>query len=269
MLVPFQKETLQQQRFIRDEVQFALLHTISEGELAVALQAEDGGAVALGNPGLNIWLCIDKSQGGGYASRVIEELADRLNGSRLPGFVSAPEHAEPFSETYCRGAVASGRRGKRLAAYSCPAVIMPSGVSGHAVKAAEEDLDTVADFSLGFIRDCFGEAESRENALKSAGKKILSGGLYLWQMDGRAVCMASVSHRSPRLARIGYVYTPPAERAKGYASALTAALSRMVLGEGLTPVLYADMENPHSNKVYRGIGFIEAGEVDEYRFIYD
>ena len=40
-------------------------------------------------------------------------------------------------------------------------------------------------------------------------------------------------------------------------------LSRLVLNEGLTPMLYADRANPDSNKVYRGIGYVEAGVVRE------
>ncbi len=78
--------------------------------------------------------------------------------------------------------------------------------------------------------------------------------------------MAAVANRSPRHARIGYVYTPPQERKKGYASALVAQVSRMVSEEGLVPTLYADVENPDSNKVYRGIGYQDAGVIREIGF---
>lgn len=266
MLVPFRRETFEQPRFIRDEVRFDLLHTIASGELAVALQAEDGGAVALRNTGFNLWLWIDAAMGEGYAAQTISELAERLKGAKLPGAVSAPEHAALFSDAYCRLSGAAVRHSTGLMGYSCPKVKMPTGVPGSMEKAGEEHLPRVADFMQGFNLDCFSVETGREDAEAAAAARINAGNVFLWSAQGKTVCMAAVAHRSPRSARIGYVYTPPAERNHGYAGALVAQLSLRVQCEGLLPVLYADMDNPVSNKVYRGIGYVEAGAVREYDF---
>lgn len=268
MLVPFQKETLSQARFIRDELCFNLLYMISGGELAVALQAEDGGAAALANPVRNMWLWVDPAMGPQYAGTVTGELAERLLETKLPGIVAAPENAELFSDAYCRLSGASAMPSFGLTAYACPEVKMPAGVPGRMERAGMERAVTAADFILGFNRDCFGADTAREEAMSAAMGKMGKGNLYLWTADGKAVCMAAVAHRAPRHARIGYVYTPPEERKKGYASALVARLSAIVLKEGLTPMLYADMKNPDSNKVYRSIGYMEAGAVEEIGFSY-
>ena len=64
-----------------------------------------------------------------------------------------------------------------------------------------------------------------------------------------------------RSARIAPVYTPPAQRGRGYGSALVAALSRHLLAQGRSPVyLFADMANPTANGVYLRVGFRPAGE---------
>jgi len=266
MLVPFRKETLSQPRFIRDEVRFDLLFTISGGECAVAFQEESGGAVALENPGFNLWLWIDGDLGSAYAASVIGELAVRLKDAKLPGIVAAPEFASSFSESYCRKSGKQGKQNVSLMAYACPAVKMPAGVPGQIEKAGEERTEIAAGFMRGFQMDCFHTEETREHARATAESKIKAGNLFLWNVEGKTVCMAAIAQRSPRGARIGYVYTPTAERKKGYASALVAQLSLLVQGEALTPVLYADIENPDSNKVYKSIGYLEAGAVEEIGF---
>jgi GNAT superfamily N-acetyltransferase len=266
MLVPFQKETLAQERFVRDEVRFNLFNTISGGALAVALQAEDGGAVALANPGRNMWLWIDPALRDAYAASVIDELAERLKEAKLPGVVAAPGNAELFSKEYCRKSGAVGKLDFDLAAYACPKVSAPAGVPGGMEKAGEEHAEIAADFLIGFNRDCFQVETSPEDARTAAAGLIGADKLFLWNAGGMPVCMAAVANRSPRHARIGYVYTPPQERKKGYASALVAQVSRMVSEEGLVPMLYADVKNPDSNKVYRVIGYLDAGVIREIGF---
>jgi predicted GNAT family acetyltransferase len=58
------------------------------------------------------------------------------------------------------------------------------------------------------------------------------------------------------VARIGPVYTPPEHRRRGYGAAVTAAASRAACG-GTAPevVLFTDLGNPTSNKIYTEIGF--------------
>jgi predicted GNAT family acetyltransferase len=68
--------------------------------------------------------------------------------------------------------------------------------------------------------------------------------------------------------RIGPVYTPPALRKRGYASALTAALSQELLDSGRKfCFLFTDLANPTSNRIYQQIGYQAVCDVDEYRFV--
>jgi predicted GNAT family acetyltransferase len=58
-------------------------------------------------------------------------------------------------------------------------------------------------------------------------------------------------------ARVGPVYTPPESRRRGYAGAITAAISRRALDDGAPQVsLFTDLANPISNGVYQRLGYV-------------
>lgn len=79
--------------------------------------------------------------------------------------------------------------------------------------------------------------------------------------------MAGVVAHTPHGARIGYVYTPPEWRGRGYASACVAGLSQRVLDSGRRfCFLYTDLSNPTSNALYQRIGYEHVCNVIDYEF---
>jgi predicted GNAT family acetyltransferase len=56
-------------------------------------------------------------------------------------------------------------------------------------------------------------------------------------------------------ARVLAIYTPPEERGRGYAQAMTAALTQRALGEGRWCTLFTDADNPITNKIYPRVGY--------------
>ena len=54
---------------------------------------------------------------------------------------------------------------------------------------------------------------------------------------------------------MGPVYTPAAHRGHGYASVLTAHVSRLLRDSGTRVCLFTDQANPTSNKIYAAIGY--------------
>jgi uncharacterized protein len=80
------------------------------------------------------------------------------------------------------------------------------------------------------------------------------------------VAMACNVGTTERVARVGYVYTPPALRGRGYASACTAALTQRLIEEGRTCFLFTDLANPTSNKIYQAIGYHPVCDFEEWRF---
>jgi predicted GNAT family acetyltransferase len=64
--------------------------------------------------------------------------------------------------------------------------------------------------------------------------------------------------------RIGPVYTPPAQRRRGYAGSAVAAASRRALAQDAERcMLYTDLDNPTSNKIYAEVGYRRSADWEE------
>ena len=68
------------------------------------------------------------------------------------------------------------------------------------------------------------------------------------------------------VARIGPVFTPAHLRGRGYASAVTAALSDELLQRCAVVMLFTDAANPTSNAVYARLGYKVVADVVEVSF---
>ncbi|MDX2103757.1 MAG: GNAT family N-acetyltransferase [Alphaproteobacteria bacterium] len=85
--------------------------------------------------------------------------------------------------------------------------------------------------------------------------------LMVWQTD-RPVAIAAIVGGTRHSQRIGLVFTPPAERGHGYATALVAALSRQALARSRFVTLVTDLANPISNHIYARLGYRPCGDID-------
>ncbi len=96
--------------------------------------------------------------------------------------------------------------------------------------------------------------------------------MWFWEVGGRPVSFAWRSPIRPRdawprtpVSRISAVYTPPEQRGRGYASANVAALSQRALEAGaIACMLYTDLANPVSNKIYQQIGYRPVADAQEW-----
>ncbi len=139
--------------------------------------------------------------------------------------------------------------------YQLTAVSPPAGVTGTMRTAGEPDRALLETWSLAFSRDC-GLGGTVAGAAEAADFSIKSGNRVFWEAGGGPVSMAGFNGKTPSGIRVNWVYTPAAERGKGYASALVAALSQRLLDEGRSfCFLYTDLANPTSNGIYQKIGY--------------
>jgi uncharacterized protein len=152
--------------------------------------------------------------------------------------------------------------------YRLRKVIPARPTSGRMRPARPTDLDLIGDWFHAFGVEAQPHlATTREDARANAERYIASGGLRVWEDAGDTVSMAGASGPTPNGIRVGAVYTPPASRRRGYASALVAALSQEQLDGGKKfCFLYTDLANPTSNKIYQDIGYEPVGDVDEWHF---
>ena len=79
----------------------------------------------------------------------------------------------------------------------------------------------------------------------------------------KAVAMARSSRENEKFVAVNGVYTLPEHRNKGYASAIVACISDLILQNEKTPALYTDLSNPSSNTAYKNIGFTEQAPIDQ------
>ncbi len=118
--------------------------------------------------------------------------------------------------------------------------------------ATMDDLELLTDWGTGFARDAgHGFLLAREQV----NRMIERQDPHIWQ-DESPASMAVAQGATPNGCRVGYVYTPPELRGRGYASALVARLSQRMLDSGMTfCVLYTDLGNPTPNAIYQRIGY--------------
>lgn len=261
-----EENILNREPFLDCEVQFNLFHYIVEGKELIALKTSDDNAIALQNPGHAMWLWVNEKLEKSKINEIINSLCSQLKDNKLCSISGKPEFVKIFAEQYSKILGVSNKLSLSMESYQCQKIIKPKGVQGKLIKAQLSNMDIVAKFWVSFVFDCFGINVVEEKQIPVVESMIKSGNLYLWEVDKKICGMVNIAHKSERYARINNVYTPPAERKRGYASAMVAELSSGLIKEGLALMLYADIKNSNSNKVYKTIGFIESGRIDNIVF---
>lgn len=270
MFKPFCREdkALNQGTFLNYEVQFNLFHYIIEGKEVVALKTCDNNAIAIGNPGYPMWLWVNENLEKSKNHEIIKSLCNQLKDSKLCSISGKPEFAMMFAEEYSRITGAFNRITLGMESYQCHQIVKPKNVQGKLIKAELYNMDVIIKFWIGFVFDCYGINLVEEEQIEVVESMIKSGNLYLWEVEGEICGMVNVAHKSERHARINNVYTPQEQRKKGYASAMVSELCSSLNKLGLIPMLYADIKNCDSNKVYKSVGFMESGRIDNIVFDY-
>jgi len=97
--------------------------------------------------------------------------------------------------------------------------------------------------------------------------KLHTGTHFVWQ-DFIPMSQAGTERKTINGAGVGYVYTPPFYRGMGYATALVAELSQLLLDRGNKfCFLFADANNPISCGIYRKIGYVDRCVTEQLDFI--
>ncbi|MCK1997279.1 GNAT family N-acetyltransferase [Psychrobacillus psychrodurans] len=92
--------------------------------------------------------------------------------------------------------------------------------------------------------------------IKKRVKNMLDGKeVFFWEDQGEVVSMMKKSRPTTNGITVSLVFTPAEKRKKGYGRTLVATVSKELLKEFEFCVLYTDMLNPTSNKIYQEIGY--------------
>lgn len=189
----------------------------------------------------------------------------------LPGVLGPAEASRRFGDVWHASTGQPHALAVAERIYELTEVIPVSGVPGEPRRATDADRPWLEDwFQAFFVEAIPGPSEeARRAAERGVDARLSSGsdaGLWYW-FDGRPVALAGYSGPTPTGIRVAPVYTPPEYRRRGYASALTAALSQALLDAGRRACfLFTDLANPTSNRIYQAVGYRPVCDVEERRF---
>lgn len=168
----------------------------------------------------------------------------------------------------------TGRRAEKhmsMRIYKLDEVIPAPDTGGSIRPVGKKDRMLMTDWLNGFYREAVQESPDPDRARKQVELYLKADpklrGLMIWEKNGIPVSMAGYAGPTPNGIRVGAVYTPPEQRKKGYASAVTAGLSQHLLDMGFRfCFLFTDLLNPTSNHIYQQIGYKPVCDVDRYDF---
>ena len=186
----------------------------------------------------------------------------------LPGVVGPKVPVAKFARIWEERTNMQAEIGIQQRVYRASRVILPEGVSGSMRTYQEADHDVVIGWMDAFVREALPQAPP-EDAVGWLERNLSNpdAGIELWVDEGEPVSFAGYGGSTPNGIRVGPVYTPPELRRRGYASALTAELTRMLLEGGRTfCFLFTDLANPTSNSIYQRIGYEPVSDADHWVF---
>lgn len=206
-----------------------------------------------------------------YASKnELKVLADYLAKEQVqfPGVVGPASESEVFASIW---ADLSGQKftlGMGQKIYKIENVIIPK-VSGNLRPALKNEIELVTQWTTEFANESLPPPERKgsEHWRPLAIRKIEKEQVYLWIFDEKPVSMAHVGRPTRNGISVSGVYTPPHLRKNGYASAVVAHASQKMLDSGKKfCVLYTDLSNPTSNKIYQNVGYREVSDSKHFLF---
>ena len=182
----------------------------------------------------------------------------------LPAVLGPDPSTRAFADLWARTNGVTIEPGMRQRIYQLERVREPEHrVPGTLRAATHDDLELVVSWIEAFSEEA-GVAATRARGL--AEERIKRGELFLW-IDEEPRAMAAWAGATLNSVRIGYVYTPPAHRNRGYASICTARVSQLALDAGNRYCfLFTDLANPTSNAIYQRIGYQPVSDVNDYVF---
>ena len=197
-------------------------------------------------------------------------IADSIEDA-LPGVVGAVPEVDEF------GAHWTARHGVRATTlvdqriYVLRQLLPPPGVAGSMRLATTDDRELVLGWMRAFAAEALQDGDDEGRLERSVDARLAGGadaGVALWAVDGEAVSLAGYGGPTPNGIRIGPVYTPPKRRRRGYGTAITAAVSELMLERGRRfCFLYTDLANPTSNAIYQRLGYEPVCDSREIAFV--
>lgn len=133
--------------------------------------------------------------------------------------------------------------------------------------ARKDEAPLIEEWYVAFGNDAGIENRPMEEIKERVAQFLQDQEVFFWEVDGRVVSMMKKARPSDHGVTVSFVFTPRDERKKGYARTMVAAGSEELLKTYDFCVLYTDMMNPTSNKIYQEIGYRKIADSVHLEFI--
>lgn len=202
------------------------------------------------------------------AEHALAPLAELLagRGRDLFGVNAGDAPARAFAAQWRRRCGAEARVGMRTRLYRLAELQVPQHPPpGHAAAGSVDDRDLLVLWTDAFGVELGG---FRADVASHVDERLARGAYTIWRDEsGAPVSLAGLSVEVGGARRIGPVYTPEHHRRRGFGAAVTAAACRRALDGGTAELLlFADVANPTSNRLYERLGFEPLEELVVLRF---
>lgn len=248
----------------KDLVQFNVLSLILEKDCLKLYSDSSHIIICQSNPNTPIWIWTDDTITKDNAMSLYECLFNEFEVNIKSTFIVKPVLYDILKKLIKVTVRKESCIVTDMMAYHCVEPLEPHIIDGHMEQASLIDLDTIAQYRANDLWEMNNIPTSKEEQWNNSKSLIESGNLYVWRSgNGFITSIAFIAHRSPEHARLNRVYTEPKYRSKGYSGMLMSGLTKLILKEGRTPVLYTDSTYPASNKCYKKVGYVECGRLYE------
>lgn len=184
------------------------------------------------------------------------------SGFHFPGVVGPSKESEIFANIWAKLTDRNSTLAMRQKIYKVEQVVIPK-TEGEMRLAQPNDADLIAQWLEAFANESLPpqERKSLEPWKPLAVRRIEQRQVHLWTFKGDPVSMALAGLPTRNGVSVSGVYTPKGLRQNGYASSVVAHVSQRMLDSGKKfCVLYTDLSNPTSNKIYQTVGYKEVSD---------
>jgi len=258
--------------FLEAHIECNILATVLAGALdgrfgerspLFAYGLDESGGVALAALRTPGWFMLASPMDAGMADALVAGWLEQ--DPDLPGVNAVPAAARAIAAAWAERTGGVTRCRMSEAMHSLTAVTDPPRPARGRLRAAVPDELPLLMRWLGDFEHEAGVSGGMSEELVAA--RVERGEYLLWE-DGEPVSLVGTNRPVAGVVRIGPVYTPPEHRGRGYASSAVAEASRRALAAGAhSCMLFTDLSNPTSNKIYADVGYRRFGDWEEHEFL--
>ena len=154
------------------------------------------------------------------------------------------------------------KQGRGLLSYRLDSIRNISGsCEGYMDLVRQEELPGLGPVWKAMHIEMEGRHLTSERSMETMSRMVGKKSLFAWRLQDGTIAALTGRGDQPPYSKITSVYTLPEFRRKGFALSLVHGVTKMILDDGLIPILYTDAGYEASNACYRKIGYELVGRL--------